>query len=157
MAKAAAVKKTKKTPPKSAAKVTAKLVALRTVSIPVIGALWLGHGGYYAGIVKGENGAADYHLIVYPGDVKDTFDGANKWAADLKHEGHKDYTLPTRREQRFLFCNAKDLFENVWYWSSEQRAGVSGYAWFQLFENGYQFSNHKSNLNRVRAVRRLPI
>ena len=34
------------------------------ISRPPIGSYWLGQGGIYAGMVRGENGTPDYHLIV---------------------------------------------------------------------------------------------
>ncbi|MCY1531811.1 hypothetical protein D9M68_670500 [compost metagenome] len=48
-------------------------VAISTLSpaapenIPSLGAYWPGEGGHYAGLVRGENGAPDYYLIVPAG------------------------------------------------------------------------------------------
>lgn len=38
---------------------------------PAIGQPWPGQGGIYAGIMRGENGAPDYHLIVSPRELGD--------------------------------------------------------------------------------------
>ncbi len=107
-------------------------------------------GGIYAGIMRGVDGAPDEHLVLLPGAAEDvTWEAAGEWA---KAEGGD---LPTRREQRLLFINLKDQFEEDWYWSSEQ-AG-SSYAWFQGVDDGYQHYIYRSYEGRARAVRRLPI
>ena len=107
-------------------------------------------GGIYAGIMRGVDGAPDEHLVLLPGATEDvSWEAASEWA---KAEGGE---LPTRREQRLLFINLKDQFEEDWYWSSEQ-AGPSG-AWLQYFDDGFQSLNTRSYEGRARAVRRLPI
>ena len=107
-------------------------------------------GGIYAGIMRGIDGAPDEHLVLLPGTAEDVaWEAAGEWA---KAEGGE---LPTRREQRLLFINLKDQFEEDWYWSGEQ-AGPSG-AWGQGFFTGYQGDNDRSYEARARAVRRLPI
>lgn len=107
-------------------------------------------GEFDAGIIFGNNGEQDYHLILLP-DQPTTqlkFSAANEWAKSL------DADLPNRREQRLLFVNAKEHFEADWYWSSEQHASNSGYAWYQYFGNGYQYGHNKDDELRARAVRR---
>ena len=107
-------------------------------------------GGTYAGIMRGIDGAPDEHLVLLPGASADvTWEAASEWA---KAEGGD---LPTRREQRLLFINLKDQFEEDWYWSSEQ-AGPST-AWDQNFSYGYQYYDNRSYEGRARAVRRLEI
>ncbi len=117
-----------------------------------IGASMLEGAGVYAGIVRGENGAPDYHLVVMDQAPKRlTWKDAMKWAAD------QGFSLPTRREQSILFGNVPELFEKAWYWSSEQYAGDEGYAWYQGFGDGNQDFCHKNDGLRARAVRRLPL
>ena len=107
-------------------------------------------GGIYAGIMRGVDGAPDEHLVLLPGAAEDvTWEAAGEWA---KAEGGD---LPTRREQRLLFINLKDQFEEEWYWSSEQ-AGPST-AWPQYFYGGVQDGFNRSYEGRARAVRRLEI
>ena len=107
-------------------------------------------GGIYAGIMRGIDGAPDEHLVLLPGAAEDvTWEAAGEWA---KAEGGD---LPTRREQRLLFINLKDQFEEDWYWSSEQ-AGPS-YAWVQSFDDGFQYDDYRSHEGRARAVRRFAI
>ncbi|WP_441928232.1 hypothetical protein [Marmoricola sp. RAF53] len=109
-------------------------------------------GEVYAGLLLGENGAPDAHLFLLPGDVSGvTWDAAKAWAVKAGGE------LPTRREQRILFANAKLCFQAAWYWSGEQHADGSDFAWGQNFGNGDQYYDHKSYAGHARAVRRLAI
>lgn len=107
-------------------------------------------GEQYAGVILGKDGAPDHHLILLPGAAEDlTWEQAKEWAASVGGE------LPTRREQSLLFANLKEAFEGTWYWSSEQYAGFSHYAWLQHFTVGNQVNLLKSSEFRARAVRRL--
>lgn len=127
---------------------------------PRIGERWPGQGGIYAGVMRGRDGAPDYHLLV--GDAVETlkplpWDKAMAAAKDMEGDGHKDYTLPFRAEQALQFANVPELFESEWYWSCEQHAAYSGCAWVQGFGGGSQGYGHKSYDYRARAVRRLVI
>jgi hypothetical protein len=119
-------------------------------------ALWikenLKRGEKYAGIILGKDGAPDHHLILLPQKAESVnFAAAQSFA---KKEGGD---LPTRREQSLLFANLKEEFEPRWYWSGEQHAADSDYAWQQYFSLGGQVSGHKYVEVRARAVRRLVI
>jgi hypothetical protein len=48
-----------------------------------------------------------------------------------------------------------ELFQKEWYWSCEQHADDSDYAWYQFFGYGNQNNWHKGSNNRARAVRRV--
>ena len=112
----------------------------------------LQHGEHYAGLIVGKDGEPSYHLILLPGTAESvSWDDAKSWAS--KQRG----ALPNRREQALLYANLKDQFEGAWYWSNEQGAADSDYAWVQHFAYGYQYYGHKSNEYRARAVRRLSI
>ncbi|MBK8772243.1 MAG: DUF1566 domain-containing protein [Rhizobiales bacterium] len=112
----------------------------------------LQEGEIYAGIVLGKNGSKDHHLIVLPGTAAPlTWKKACEWATERGGE------LPTRREQAILYGNRPEAFEKDWYWSAEQPASSSDYAWFQLFHNGLQTYSLKRLKLRVRAVRRVAI
>ena len=112
----------------------------------------LKQGETYAGIVLGQNGEKDYHLVVTGPEVLDiTWKKAVAWA---KKQGGE---LPNRRELRLLWVNAAEEFVKDWYWSGEQRAAYSVYAWCQSFLNGGQSILNTSNRLRARAVRRIPI
>lgn len=109
-------------------------------------------GEHYAGILLGENGEPDQHIILLPGQTTDiTWDAAVEWAA--KAGG----ALPTRSEQALLYANLKSQFQSAWYWSGEQYAANPSHAWGQDFYYGTQDNGRKSYEGRARAVRRLPI
>lgn len=109
----------------------------------------LKEGELWAGIMLGTEGEPDYHLILLPGEAESlNWDDAKAFAANACGE------LPTRREQSLLHVNLKEKFEPDWYWSGEQRAATSGYAWCQDFDNGSQLNYIKDGKCRARAVRR---
>jgi hypothetical protein len=110
-------------------------------------------GEVYAGILLGENGAPDHHLLLLPSRDNKKF----TWQQAMDAAQAAGGALPTRREQSLLFANAKAEFQPTWYWSCEQHASEPSYAWTQLFSNGLQYSLHQSYEGRARAVRRLPI
>lgn len=108
-------------------------------------------GEVYAGIVLGQKDEPDYHLVLMPAEaVGITWKNAIAWA---KKEGVR---LPTRRELRLLWVNAADSFAKECYWSGEQHAANSDFAWFQLFSNGNQDGSTTIRL-RARAVRSISI
>jgi hypothetical protein len=131
-----------------------------TLIAPRIGALWPEQGGIYAGIVGGEKGQPDYHLI-HAASEHEIFD--TNWndaieAAKASINGFSDWSLPDRREARLLSINSPDSFDkDDWYWTSTQHAGDSDYAWNQDFSHGGQDLIHKSCEARARAVRRVSI
>jgi hypothetical protein len=123
-----------------------KTAAPITITLPA-----LAKGEHYAGILLDDKGAPAHHLVLLAGDTKLNWADAGAWA---KKQGGE---LPTRREQSLLFANLKGKFERDYYWSSEQDADAAGWAWYQLFSNGYQYYYGKSYELRARAVRRVPI
>lgn len=109
-------------------------------------------GEHYAGTALGKDGESSYHLILLPGDAESvTWSDAKVWADEIGGE------LPNRREQSLLFANLREQFQSAWYWSCEEHASDSDYAWIQTFGDGYQDDGHKLTKLRARAVRRLPI
>ena len=129
-----------------------------TLIPPRIGEYWEGQGGVYQGVMRGEDGAPDYFLLVHKDfdDVLNHSDAMQR-ASEVEADGHKDYTLPTRYELALCFANRSELFKKDWYWSSTQRASDSGFAWVQSFDNGSQYDLLKVVSGRARAVRRLDI
>lgn len=112
----------------------------------------LAPGEHYAGIITGKDGNPSYHLVLLLGQADDiTWEKAMEWAS--KQGGD----LPTRREQALLYANLKEEFEERAYWSCEAHESESGWAWYQLFDDGDQNYDHRTNELRARAVRRLPI
>ena len=110
-------------------------------------------GEVYAGLILGEGGEKDYHLILLPQTVPSTtWQKAKAWAKSVGG------ALPDRRELRLLWVNAKQEFEDAWYWSSETHASLSDCAWMQDFGSGSQHGyGRKDTTFRARAVRRLAI
>jgi len=115
------------------------------------GVIDLKSGEHYAGIALDAEGEHRHHLILLPGDVDMTWGKAREWASSIGGE------LPTRQEQSILFANLKGKFEQAYYWSNEQLASYTGYAWSQGFHDGYQINTSKGSELRARAVRRVPI
>lgn len=129
-------------------------------AIPMIGQPWPGQGGIYAGMVRGDDGLPDYHLILAEHEPEDrmAWQASMDYAGTVEADGHKDFTLPKRKEQAILFGNLKERFKEVWYWSCEPHASSSDSAWNQNFYDGNQDNALKDNYHlRARAVRRLVI
>lgn len=152
---------------------------------PPIGSQWNDQGGIYAGTMRGENGHDYHLIVANSseGFAKDIawgsqgkaedgaqsdFDGlkntfalyqskhkhpAAEWANELNIDGHEDWYLPARRELRLCWVNVPELFEDGWYWSSTQSS--ADFAWYQVFDDGFQNSGGKGVEGRARAVRRL--
>ena len=90
-----------------------------------------------------------------------------KQVLKLRIGGFKDWHLPSRLQLLIAYHElatakafapeAKEAFDCAWYWSSTQHAEDAGYAWLQGFSDGYQFSNHKVNKWRARAVRTIKL
>lgn len=112
----------------------------------------LKHGEEYAGLIVGKDGEASYHLVLIPGQA-DSINWPDAKAWSVKQGGE----LPTLREQSLLFANLNEQFEEAYYWSGEQHASCSDYAWFQNFGNGDQDTLSTYGKLRARAVRRLII
>ena len=123
----------------------------RTISLPAA-EIVLADGEIYAGILLGQNGAPDHHLILLPGEAESV-----TWAKAKEFAKKAGGELPTRREQSLLFANLKEEFKGAWYWTRERHASVASFAWCQYFTSGNQYDNHVSLQGRARAVRRLPI
>ena len=136
-----------------------QLQALATApGLPKIGEEWPGQGGTFAGARFGQNGGANYFLIVGPEQPEPCdWNSAMAWAKGLSVEQHQDFSLPKRTEQWALFDRVRDLFQKTAYWSGEQHASGSDYAWGQHFYDGSQYNWRKDGKLRARAVRRVPI
>ena len=109
-------------------------------------------GEQYAGLLLGKGGKPDQHIFLLPWEANGV-----TWNAAVILAQKAGGELPTRREQSLLFANLKDQFKPEWYWSGEQHASTSDYAWIQTFGYGSQYDVRKSFYHRARAVRRLEI
>jgi hypothetical protein len=130
---------------------------IKLADLPKIGTAFA--GGIFAGIISGTDTQPDYALIHATVDFE-LFDINWADATTRAQEPINDYTdwsLPNRREARLLAINTPDSFDvDDWYWTNEQHADNSAYAWLQHF-HGHQDFYHKSDEYRARAVRRLLI
>jgi hypothetical protein len=78
------------------------------------------------------------HTILLPGEHKGlNFNKAQEWCK--KQGGH----APERIDQSLLFKFLKKEFRPVAYWSCEQSAYGSSWAWFQDFYDGFQYCNQQ--------------
>ena len=93
-----------------------------------------------------------HHIILLAGDNDDA-----EWQAQMDWAKSIGGDLPSRVEQSLLFAKHKDLFQRNAYWSNEQHASGSDYAWCQIFGYGYQSYYDTFSKLRARAVRRLII
>lgn len=91
------------------------------------------------------------HSILLPEEKRLAWNAARAFAEKLGGE------LPTRIEQAVLWARHRALFQQDWYWSSEQPAEFSSCAWIQSFLNGSQNGWPQDNKNVARAVRRVTI
>lgn len=105
---------------------------------------------YIGAIVKADG--AGHHIVLLPGD-----NNAASWQAQMEWAKSIGGDLPSRIEQAMLFAYHHDAFKPTWYWSNEQHAAISGYAWYQTFNYGYQNYYYTEYKLRARAVRRVPI
>jgi hypothetical protein len=108
-------------------------------------------GEIYAGAIIQPDGTG-HRVILLPGDKDD-----GEWQEAMDWAKEQGGDLPTRLEQSLLFAHSKEQFKQDWYWSNTQHASGSSDAWYQYFENGYQYYNNKVTKLRARAVRRLAI
>jgi hypothetical protein len=115
-----------------------------TIELPKLdkGEVWLG------GIILPDH--TTRHTILLPGEHKGLdFDAAQVWCAE------QGGSAPECIEQALAFKFHQQEFRPVAYWSCEQSARLSSWAWFQHFDYGDQDIDNKSSKLAVRAVRRV--
>jgi hypothetical protein len=114
----------------------------------------LEHGGIFAGIAVGKDGAPYNAMILL--DAKPDGDlnwkDALAWAEALGDGAH----VPSRDEAALLYANSRELMDTSnWHWTSTpyKTPYSDSYAWIQNFGNGRQFGDFKSPERLCRAVR----
>jgi hypothetical protein len=112
----------------------------------------LNTGELYVGSIISADGKKREHIILLPGEIEDS-----KWSDAMEWAKSIGGTLPDRCESALLFAILKDQFKEEWYWTCEQNANGSDYAWIQYFGYGTQYDYRKSYEYRARAVRRIYI
>ncbi|MDT4813073.1 hypothetical protein FQZ97_460440 [compost metagenome] len=152
---------------------------------PAIGQYWRGQGGIYAGLMRGENGRPDYHLIVPTAPEASTkiswgaagegedgatsdFDGlANtRGLVESEHE-HPAAQWAAGLEiegHRDFYLPARRELRLCWVnvpelfekgWHWSSTQFSPYDAWIQDFDDGAQYDGHKDDEGRARAVRRV--
>ncbi len=117
-----------------------------------VGEIKLNSGEEYVGLIVSADACKNHHIILLPGERNDiNWKDANAWAESIGGE------LPDRCEGALLFATMKDRFQPEWYWTREQHASYSDYAWYQYFLDGHQYLSYESYQGRARAVRRVAI
>ena len=136
--------------------VAAQTTSAAPSTTPAIGDIWPGHGGIYCGMARGQDGEADYPLIMALEAPTTGF----KWQAAQDHaktitaDGHSDFRVPTRFESALLYANVHDKIDTSnWHWTSTQSS--EGLAFTQSFGSGGQDTLSKDYEFRARFVRRL--
>lgn len=126
-------------------------VARFTLTAPVtVTAPPLADGERWAGIVTTEKSL--HHIILLPGDQA----GAS-WKKQMAWAKKAGGDLPDRVELATLRRTLPEEFKPDWYWSNEQHAADSDYAWSQGFTYGIQTSIGINDELRARSVRRVAI
>ena len=103
-------------------------------------------GEKWVGVVISADGKKREHIILLPGEKENiNWKDAMEWAKSVGGE------LPDRTEGALLFATMKAEFTAACYWTREQHASGSVYAWFQVFVDGYQYCDGTDNKLRARA------
>lgn len=170
--------------PPGAASTTSKVTPEGKLVPPRVGEHWSGQGGIYAGIVRGRDGAPDYHLVlatapesIFTKRAIGTY-GTDVTGAASEHDGLANTLAYAAagsdlcREILALEIDGhKDFYlpsrveaRLLWCnlpeqfekeWYLTSTQYSSGNAWFQFFYDGNQISGDKKVEARARAVRRL--
>ena len=93
----------------------------------------LAEGEKFVGVIISADGSRKHAVILLPGEA----DPAD-WKTQLKWAESIGGELFDRVEGALLFATMKDEFKPEWYWTREQHAAGSGYAWVQGFYHGFQ-------------------
>lgn len=112
----------------------------------------LNEGERAVGVILTADGSRRYWLILLPGESAQA-----DWKTQLAWAESIGGELFDRVEGALLNAVMKDEFKPEYYWTREQHAANSYYAWAQSFGGGYQLTCHHGDELRARAVRRVPI
>jgi len=112
----------------------------------------LKNGETWAGVIFGKNGELDYHLVHISNSSENM-----PWQEAMDYAKKCGGEAPSLRDLALLRTNAREKFSDVAYWSCEQSAYDSDFAWFQFFNNGHQYTWLKVISYRGCVVRRIPI
>lgn len=136
----------------------APAVVFKTISVPSLGEICPGKGGYFAGLGIGPDGTPHlvYVHVARPGKMK--WQEYIDWCKTLEADGHTDFRPILRPDGALAYATMKDKFsDDDWYWTGEEVAGYAVFAWIQHFGYGDQGSGRKGNRFLACAVRSEPI
>ena len=86
-------------------------------------------------------------------EIRANWYDAKLYCFSLKIDGKSSWRLPTVEELNEIY-QAKNDFEETWYWTSIESSYSVQLAWYQLMSNGYQSYAVKSyDGNYIRAIR----
>jgi hypothetical protein len=169
----------RKTTSKAAAATVLKL------GLPRLGTVWPGQGGRFAGLIIGDDGQPNYAEVA--ADLKhwpkgawsprtrltgaeSEYDGmantramaaagneAAKQALAARIDGHNDFYIAARFEERLVQLNRAAPGHTGWAWSSTQDRAYVVCAWAQSFDVGFQGVHFKVYELPFVLVRRVPI
>ena len=173
--------------PRTGELLTSELLTSDELTPPAIGQYWHSQGGTYAGVMRGEKGAPDYHLIAPP----------HAWIESITYGGD-GYSVVGADHIRDGLANtqallAHDIDHPAASWASQQQADGHrdlylpsraeaylcwanipeqferkvyhitstqlgpSFAWIQVFDAGYQNAGRKGYARPAFAVRRILI
>ena len=125
--------------------------ALAMIDKPAGGKIILHKGEKLIGSYAGPDGKTTVAILL-PGEKKNVaWKDALSWAKDQGGD------LPNRVEALLLFQHHRGEFQREVYWTNEQPAEVSSYAWGQSFGDGFQDVWLQGYKDVARAVRRVAI
>lgn len=105
---------------------------------------------YLCGIVNDDGTVT--HSFLLPGDNDQATQTAQKeWAASIGGN------LMNRTELLAGYEKMPEEFKKEAYWSETSHVSDSDYAWYQIFDDGFQLYHYAYDELRARAVRRLTI
>jgi hypothetical protein len=112
----------------------------------------LKEGERFVGVIISADGTKRHAVILLPGEREGiNHADALAWAESIGGD------LPDRVEQVLMWATLRDQFKAGWYWSREQLAADSFFAWCQSFYYGGQGSLYTYSKLFARAVRRVVI
>lgn len=112
----------------------------------------LAEGEKFVGIIISADGSRKHAVILLPGEAEPA-----NWQTQMKWAESVGGELFDRIEGAMLSATMKDEFKPEYYWTREQHAAYSNYAWVQHFDDGDQDGDGTRYEFRARAVRRLVI
>ena len=115
-----------------------------------------GHGGIYAGIVRGEHG--DYHVFLaeHDADRDMIYEVAKIGALSVVADDHQDFGLPTQDQGALLYANLRHFMDKGWHWTGDVYPPDDDCMWCIAMAYGRNADARKTDACRARYVRTEP-